>query len=64
MKIFGPANINGQIQPASTDWAQISWPCRTIGRISDIPWLIPVLLDLDICHAIVQLLLCVTSTFM
>lgn len=59
VKIFDPAN--GQVLPASTDWAQICWPCRVIGRICDMPWIIPTLIDRDICHALILLLLWVMS---
>jgi hypothetical protein len=59
-KIFSPAN--GQALPKSTDWTRMSWPCRTIGRLSDLPWVIPALLNLDICYASISLLLWVVST--
>jgi hypothetical protein len=52
----------GNTQRSSMNWEAIVWICKTFSTASRRDWLVPTLLDLDICNVLVQLLGYVITT--
>ena len=57
------SQINANVRHSPIDWDTVSWLSRCIGRISSSPWVIPTLVDRDICNVFVRVLMCVMSIF-